>query len=723
MSDLQIRFWAKAGSSNNTLSVGIMENGTFSEVQAVEGVSTSYAEFTVLLTHYTGNGRNIAIKCGTSSSYLYYYIDDVKVEEIPSCFIPTDLANTAVTYNSASFVWQAGKDETEWNIQYKKASDSEWDDNNIVHVTELPTAEQPFVLTGLQRGTDYQARIQAYCDAEDQSEWNSMPVSFTTDCGTWPIDAQNTLFEDFNNESFPPACWNWHRVSNYYGWQRSLGQYNPLDQQGTAYSYWPSGETYLILPQMHINGAAKLTFDMVFSGSGSGEESSVVLSTTGWEKLDFTTTLWTATKFPTSKTTISLDLTAYNNQDIYIAFKYNGVGTSGRMWYIDNVHVYVGEIFTKDITAYSGEGGYYLIASPIGTVSPESVTNMLSNSYDLYYFDQSQDKEWINYKGDQALNQEGHFNLESGKGYLYANSNDVTLTFTGTPYNGNGEVDLAYDASAVLKGWNLIGNPFGTEASLDKPYYRLNAEGSALKTETENTPIATMEGVFVQATGIGEKANFTSASRGERAGIAKLNISVVASTSSATALDNAIVRFDGGATLGKFQLNPNHTKVYIPQDGKDYAIMRSAAQGEMPLNFKAEKNGTYTLNFSAEEVTFSYLHLIDNLTGADVDLLQQPNYTFDARTSDYASRFRLVFAADSANEAVCEPNFAYYNGSNWTVNNQGKATLQVIDVMGRVLSNETVCGNTEININQPAGVYTLRLISGDNVKVQKVVVR
>ena len=733
MSDLQIRFWAKAGSSNNTLSVGIMDGESFTEVQSVEGVSNDYAEFTVPLTSYAGSGRNIAIKCGSSSSYLYYYIDDVTVEVIPSCLIPTGLTNTAVTYNSASFVWQPGKDETEWNIQYKKTSDSEW--STPIHVTELPTTENPFVLTGLQRGLEYEARIQAYCDAEDQSEWNSMPVSFTTDCGTWPIDAQNTLFEDFNNESFPPACWNWHRVSNYYGWQRSLGQYNPLDQQGTAYSYWPSGETYLILPQMHINGAAKLTFDMVFSGSGSGEESSVVLSTTGWEKLDFTTTLWTATEFPTSKTTISLDLTAYNNQDIYIAFKYNGVGTSGRMWYIDNVHVYVGELFTKAINAYSGDGGYYLIASPVGTVNPGNVLNMLSNSYDLYYFDQSQDKEWINYKGDQTLEQEGHFSIEPGKGYLYANSNNVTLTFTGTPYNGNGQVDLTYNANAVLKGWNLIGNPFGTEASLDKPYYRLNAEGNALKTETENTPIATMEGVFVQATGIGEKANFTSASRGERAGVAKLNISVVASTSSATALDNAIVRFDSGATLGKFQLNPSHTKVYIPQEGKDYAIVRSATQGELPLNFKAEKNGTYTLSFNSEEVTFSYLHLIDNMTGADVDLLagastlQQAQgsatYTFEAKTTDYASRFRLVFNSSDANEAVCEPSFAYFNGSNWTVSatGSGAATLQVIDVMGRVLSNETISGNTKININQPVGVYMLRLIDNENVRVQKVVVR
>ena len=397
------------------------------------------------------------------------------------------------------------------------------------------------------------------------------------------------------------------------------------------------------------------------------------------------------------------------------------------------------QTFEKPITAYtSDKDRYYLIASPVGTVKPENVTNMLSNSFDLYRFNQSaaaNDQgitlEWENYK------QEGdnyHFNLEAGKGYLYANDHDVTLQFVGTPYNGSGEVALTKTDNVDWSGWNLIGNPFGTDAALNMPFIRL-ADGGYSQVETEGQTVNCMEGVFVQATENGQSANFTPVRRGESTSIAKLNISVVASTSSATALDNAIVRFDGGATLGKFQLNPSHTKVYIPQNGKDYAIVRSATQGELPLNFKAEKNGTYTLSFNSEEVTFSYLHLIDNMTGTDVDLLAgastlrqaqgSATYTFEAKTTDYASRFRLVFNSSNANEAVCEPSFAYFNGSNWTVSatGSGAATLQVIDMMGRVLSSETISGNTEININQPAGVYMLRLIDNENVRVQKVVVR
>ena len=65
--------------------------------------------------------------------------------------------------------------------------------------------------------------------------------------------------------------------------------------------------------------------------------------------------------------------------------------------------------------------------------------------------------------------------------------------------------------------------------------------------------------------------------------------------------------------------------------------------GEMPVNFKAEKNGSYTLSFTAENVELGYMHLIDNMNGNDIDLLQTPSYTFEANVSDSEGRFRLVF--------------------------------------------------------------------------------
>ena len=373
--------------------------------------------------------------------------------------------------------------------------------------------------------------------------------------------------------------------------------------------------------------------------------------------------------------------------------------------------------FTKVITPYTENGGYYLIASPIGSVDPEDVGQMRSNNYDLYYFDQTKAKEWVNYKtgGEGEVNNDPGFSLEPGKGYLYANSEEVTLTFTGAPYNETGEVTLTKtDATVDFQGWNLVGNPFAQTAYIAKPFYVMNGDRTDLTPATDNS-VEAMEGLFVVADEDGETLTFsTEPSKGNQQLVINLN-----SNNRGGAIDRAIIRFNKENSLPKFQLNPNNTKVYIPQNGNDYAVVHAESEGELPVNFKASKNGSYSFNFNAEEVDVNYLHLIDNLTGADVDLKSTPSYTFQAKTTDYASRFKLVFAVDRTNDE----SFAFFNNDNWFINNDGKALLQVIDLNGRLLSNEQISGSVSKHINAAPGVYVMRLINGDNVKTQKVLVR
>ena len=376
------------------------------------------------------------------------------------------------------------------------------------------------------------------------------------------------------------------------------------------------------------------------------------------------------------------------------------------------------ETYTLDITGYTNDNtkeGYYLIASPV-TVDP-ATAGMTTGDYDLYYFDQSEVEEWRNYEANP-------FNLIPGKGYLYAmkaTAENPTYSFelTGMPYSDNGEIALDYDDNAEFPGFNLIGNPFATNADLDKPYYRLSSDGT-LNTTTESSAVNLMEGVFVQATAANQTATFTPSNSGSKR-ISQLSIKVTRNRGAV--LDNAIIRFDNGAMLGKFQLNPNDTKIYITEGNQDYAIVRSANAGEMPVNFKAAENGNYTLSIETENVEVSYLHLIDNMTGANVDLLATPSYSFDARTTDNANRFRLMFNTNGVDENTTTASFAYFNGSSWTISDMGEATLQVVDMMGRVISTQAISGNTDVNLNQAAGVYMLRLVNGENVMVQKVVVK
>ena len=426
----------------------------------------------------------------------------------------------------------------------------------------------------------------------------------------------------------------------------------------------------------------------------------------------------------------------------YIAIAENvTIGDEGSLTIKDGgqlIHTNEGVVATveKNIVPYTSEkDNYYLLSTPVNDEEyyayeynlffPESVTNMLENEYDLYSFDYTQEDEWVNQKSAD------YFYMWKGDGYLYANNGeDVKLQFTGVlnpvPEEGYvGFIQGAYlnytEDEYDFANWNLVGNPYPCNVEIfvcnyesglsfvSEDFYRIVGE----EIVASSGVVAPMEGVFVISQGskniaVGQQA---SASKSR-------SISLALSNGSAL-IDRAIVRFGEGNGMPKFQLNPNHTKIYIPQDNKDYAVVYSDGQNEMPVNFKAQNDGTYTISFSNENVEFGYLHLIDNMTGNDVDLLQTPSYTFEAKTTDYASRFRLVFNADSTNDDI----FAYYNNGSFVINNEGNATLQVIDMMGRTISTESINGNANLNINAANGVYMLRLVNGDNVKIQKVVVR
>jgi hypothetical protein len=383
--------------------------------------------------------------------------------------------------------------------------------------------------------------------------------------------------------------------------------------------------------------------------------------------------------------------------------------------------------YTKEIEGYgTSDGGYYLIASPVVAVAPTVDNGFLTNAYDLYYFDQAQDSaEWRNYKAQ-------HFNIVSGKGYLYASQESTTLTFTGIPYDIDNDGAVALDYIEGDSTWNLIGNPYHADATLyvrfgdeydyeEADYYVMNNAGSDF--ELADRLVHPMEGIFMQATAANEIACFCDGSwlpGPVTGGDLKLNIRVSDENGHG---DFARVRFGEGSTLDKFMLNENNTKLYFTQGNKEFAVVRSTAEGEMTVNFKAAENGTYTISVNPENMDMDYLHLIDNMTGMDVDLLQTPDYSFEATTNDNAARFTLMFAGLTGIEENNAEQFAFFSNGNLIVNNEGEATLQVIDMAGRIVKSETINGNANVNVNATAGVYMLRLVNGDNVKVQKVVVK
>ena len=371
--------------------------------------------------------------------------------------------------------------------------------------------------------------------------------------------------------------------------------------------------------------------------------------------------------------------------------------------------------YPLDIIGYvaGSDGGYYLIASPV-TVNPANV-GMTDGEYDLYSFDQAEADEWRNYKVNA-------FNLEPGKGYLYAKQATTEgevfhFDLAGTPYNGE-PITLSKSENVDFPGWNLVGNPFGQTAYIDRDFYVMKSDGSEI-IESETNEIAVMQGVFVIATNNGEELTFSTEAPTTTDGKIVMNVS----NARRSVVDRATVRFGEGRTLPKFMLNDENTKIYFTEGNEEFAVVRSINENLTPVSFHAAENGTYTLSVNAENVDFSFFHLIDNMTGNDIDLLSTPSYTFEASTTDYAQRFSLLYATlDGVGENNAEA-FAFFNGNEWVVNNEGEANLQVIDMTGRLISSETVNGTVTVSLNQSAGIYMLRLVNGNNVKVQKVVVR
>ena len=656
-----------------------------------------------------------------------------------------------ITSNTASFSWVAPSPEvTGYKCQYQKASEAFVDSWEV-----FPPTTTSVTFDGLDASTDYIFRIKA-CYNELES---AMTIKdFRTACPTY---ATIPFFEDFESYEVDdnlkptsrtlPGCWDYINTSTnagdyqfptivsfsansyafaYNGSHNSLNFY--IDKHLQSIQAHPQ---YAILPAMQNINRLRLKFyaraynDFSFAakfkvGVMEETETGPVFIPIGAEN--------TAT--PTYQL-FTFDFNGYEGPGEHIAiwvevpsyYLYNYV-------FIDNVEVDEIPGFTIPIASHEGtEGGWYLISSPLAdAINPENVsqlTNQNTNAgFDLYRFSPNPETSGFNWENWKQPGDHYHFNLEPGRGYLYANHIDVNLNFEGTPYDGNGEVTLQYNDAEYYGGWNLVGNPFSVPAYIgDRDYLRMNDEHSGFVAVTDGSPIGPMEGIFVhtESNDILTFSTTPTVNRGEQLSV---NVSKVTRAGHNTTFDRAILRFGEGHRMPKFQLNEESAKIYIPQNGMDYAIVTAEEQGEMPINFSADENGTYTLSFSIENVEFSYLHLFDNKTGNDIDLLvpelvEGPvTYTFEATTTDYESRFKLVYATGSS---IAGDSFTFLNSNgNFSIFGiEGEATLQVFDMMGRMLSTETFSGSIDKQLNVAPGVYFIRLLNGEDVKTQKIVVR
>ena len=345
-------------------------------------------------------------------------------------------------------------------------------------------------------------------------------------------------------------------------------------------------------------------------------------------------------------------------------------------------------------------------------------------NFDLLYYDEP-NHYWRSYTSSTSSTYFEDHKLKLATGYLYRNLKDFTIEFGGSTNYRSVDCDVtASSGIADVRGFNLIGNPYthniykGKGCAIDSDilnagYYRLNSSGG-WDVVADKEPIHSCEGVLVQAKNSG---NFDIVDTDAESKEVRYNSGNIKFTVSNSEYEDATyVMFTQNTGLNKMEhLNSDIPMLCVSNNGERYGIATFAdAVKSFNLNFKAKTTGRYTLGYEADG-EYDYLHVIDCLTGEDIDMLKEGTYSFIGSPKDAEARFivRLQYVAGDGDDV-----FAYQNGSDIVVIGEGE--LQVFDVMGRLVAKQYVNGvETQNFVSLQTGVYIFRL----NDKSQKIVVR
>lgn len=323
-------------------------------------------------------------------------------------------------------------------------------------------------------------------------------------------------------------------------------------------------------------------------------------------------------------------------------------------------------------------------------------------------------------------------NFEKGRGYLvsYQNEDNVAEFKGNLNYLAEGEsyqIDFNHYPENILAQFNLIGNPFAFDLTWKNDVNINNVyDGFATLDATnggyvykENGTIKAGEGFMVRTNETGNNyIRFTKASR--RSYRAESNsINIIASNNKGS--DNVIIRFDDEVKSGFPKLanfNERLANIYVKEENVNYGILNfNTAIDEIPLYFDAKEMGTYTLTFDIKG-DYENLYLLDKMTGEKINLLLENEYEFMANSNDNAERF--IIKMDNSQQSTDNSHFAYVSGEELIINAEG--TIQIIDMMGRVVMTEEY-HNGSINIGDlDNAAYLIRCINENGVNVQKLVI-
>ena len=165
---------AMESATMGTLTVGYVTDLTAESFVELETIPNNYYSTNRYVTHEVivssvpANAR-IAFRWYQATSWYSCAIDDIAIEDMPTCVTPIDVAavDSTITATTAIISW----------VDYNLTTPASW----IINLNGVDTAvtENPFTFYNLTPETEYTVMVMAACTETDSSEWSS-EITFTT---------------------------------------------------------------------------------------------------------------------------------------------------------------------------------------------------------------------------------------------------------------------------------------------------------------------------------------------------------------------------------------------------------------------------------------------------------------------------------------------------------------------------------------------------------------
>lgn len=275
----RVRFYAKSGTAGTTILVGTLANAadpaTFTQIGSALTLTTTQTQYTVNIP--LGSDAQLAFKHGLTATSRTIYIDDIIVQDIPSCVEPTAVTSSNITANSATIGWTAPATAPAngYEVYYSTSNVAPTSTTvlNSTNSTTSTTVSAP--LNTLASSTTYYAWVRSNCGTTNKSEWSATLAIFATPCvpvSTLPW-AENFDSMISIGSAIVPNCWAQTPGNGSYNFTSSQASSNTYNNPKSApyymTIYYPySTAAYFWTPQFTMTAGVSYEFSFYWVGDG-----------------------------------------------------------------------------------------------------------------------------------------------------------------------------------------------------------------------------------------------------------------------------------------------------------------------------------------------------------------------------------------------------------------------------------------------------------------------